>query len=269
MTYSTSKTGEPIDSKIENLATEIGLLAEISWEVCNKIGGIYAVLSTKARQLKEQFGDSLIFIGPDVWSQENPSPVFKEKKSLLKSASSKLKLPWDISVRTGRWDIPGAPIVILVNPGSTSLHLNEIYSSMWEKYNVDSLHAYGDYDESCAFAIASSIVLKALAAHFNIKENSVVAHFDEWTTGMGLLNTQIIMPEASTIFTTHATSIGRSICGNGKPLYQYFNFYNGDQMAAELNMQAKHSLEKAAAHAADCFTTVSEVTARELSLIHI
>lgn len=245
------------------LSSEIGLLVETSWEVCNKIGGIYAVLSTKARQLKEQFGDSLVFIGPDVWTENNPSPYFKEKKTLLKNASAKLNLPWGITIRTGRWDIPGSPIVILVKPGQTGEHTDKVYAEMWERYGVDSLHAYGDYDESCIFSIASAIVIKALASHLKIEEKKVLAHFDEWTTGMGLLYTQINMPEASTIFTTHATSIGRSICGNGKPLYEYFQNYNGDQMAGELNMQSKHSLEKAAAHAADCFTTVSEVTARE------
>ena len=245
------------------LSSEIGLLVETSWEVCNKIGGIYAVLSTKARQLKEQFGDSLVFIGPDVWTENNPSPYFKEKKTLLKNASAKLNLPWGITIRTGRWDIPGSPIVILVKPGQTGEHTDKVYAEMWERYGVDSLHAYGDYDESCIFSIASAIVIKALASHLKIEEKKVLAHFDEWTTGMGLLYTQINMPEASTIFTSHATSIGRSICGNGKPLYEYFQNYNGDQMAGELNMQSKHSLEKAAAHAADCFTTVSEVTARE------
>lgn len=246
-----------------DLSNKIGLLTETSWEVCNKIGGIYAVLSTKARQLKEQFADSLVFIGPDVWSHNNPSPYFKEKKTILKSASSKLKLPWGITIRTGRWDIPGTPQVILVNPGDIALHMNDIYGDMWNKYGVDSLHSYGDYGESCAFAVASAIVIKALADHLKIGEDRVVAHFDEWTTGMGLLYTRQTMPDAATIFTTHATSIGRSICGNGKPLYEYFHNYDGNQMADELNMQSKHSLEKAAAHAADCFTTVSEVTARE------
>lgn len=245
------------------LSEEIGLLFETSWEVCNKIGGIYAVLSTKARQLKEQFGDSLIFIGPDVWTEDNPSPYFKEKKTLLKNASSKLILPWGITIRTGRWDIPGSPVVVLVNPGDTGSHKDEVYGKVWERYGVDSLHAYGDYDEACIFSIASSIVIKELSRLLKVTDKKVVAHFDEWTTGMGLLYTQMTMPEASTIFTTHATSIGRSICGNGKPLYEYFQNYNGDQMAGELNMQSKHSLEKAAAHAADCFTTVSEVTARE------
>lgn len=108
------------------LTKEIELLTETSWEVCNKIGGIYAVLSTKARQLKEQFADSLVFIGPDVWSRDNQSPYFKEKKTILKSASTKLHLPWGITIRTGRWDIPGAPQVILVNPGDTADHIDEV-----------------------------------------------------------------------------------------------------------------------------------------------
>ena len=80
---------------------------------------------------------------------------------------------------------------------------------------------------------------------------------------MGLLYVKSVLPSVKTIFTTHATSIGRSICGNNKPLYDYLNGYNGDQMAGELNMQSKHSLEKAAAHNAVCFTTVSEITAIE------
>lgn len=246
-----------------NVANQIDLLFETSWEVCNKVGGIYAVLSTKARTLGEQFGDKLIFIGPDLWNEENPSPYFKERKTLLKQAQQKLQLPWGISIRVGRWDVPGAPQVVLVNWGETAAHLSEIYGEMWRDYGVDSLHSYGDYEESCAFAVASAVVIQALTQHLKANPSRVIAHFDEWTTGMGLLYLKNRDPRISTIFTTHATSIGRSICGNGKPLYDYFHQYNGDQMATELNMQSKHSLEKAAAHNADCFTTVSEVTARE------
>lgn len=246
-----------------SVANQIDLLFETSWEVCNKVGGIYAVLSTKARTLGEQFGDKLIFIGPDLWNEDNPSPYFKERKTLLKQAQQKLQLPWGISIRVGRWNIPGAPQVVLVNWGDTARHLSDIYGEMWRDYGVDSLHSYGDYEESCAFAVASAIVIQALTQHLKANPSRVVAHFDEWTTGMGLLYLKNREPRVSTIFTTHATSIGRSICGNGKPLYDYFHQYNGDQMAVELNMQSKHSLEKAAAHNADCFTTVSEVTARE------
>ena len=253
-------TEVPASSGLEN---RIEMLFETSWEVCNKVGGIYAVLSTKAKVLNQKFGDKLVFIGPDFWTEETPSPYFKERKTMFKSASARLELPWGIRMRTGRWDIPGAPQVLLVDPGETSRHLPSIYGDMWVNFGVDSLHAYGDYDESCAFAIASAIVISELTTYLGVNPGRVIAHFDEWTTGMGLLYLKLIQPKASTVFTTHATSIGRSICGNGKPLYDYFTNYNGDQMARELNMEAKHSLEKTAAHEADCFTTVSEVTARE------
>lgn len=240
-----------------------GLLIETSWEVCNKIGGIYTVLSTKARVLQEKFGDRLIFMGPDVWTPESPSPYFIERKSLLKQSASKLKLPYGISIRTGRWDIPGSPQVVLVKFDGVYEHLDEIFGRMWSEFGVDSLHAYGDYHEGCAYAVAAAIVMKALSQHLKIDGHTLTAHFNEWTTAMGLLYLKMTMPEAATIFTTHATSIGRSICGNGKPLYDYFKGYNGDQMARELNMEAKHSLEKTAAHQADCFTAVSDLTADE------
>lgn len=248
------------DNSIEaNL--NIGLLTETSWEVCNKIGGIYTVLSTKAVELKKILGDSLVFIGPD-FREKKENLLFKERKSLLRQFSSR-RLPFDIQVRVGRWDIPGSPLVVLVDFQNIFPHLNEFYGEMWEAFRVDSLHAYGDYDESCAFSIAAAIVGIELASHLKVQPDRVVAHFNEWTTGMGLLYVKRHLPEASTVFTTHATTIGRSICGNGKPLYQYFLNYNGDQMAAELNVESKHSLEKAAAVNADCFTTVSDVTARE------
>lgn len=242
---------------------QIDLLMETSWEVCNKIGGIYTVLSTKARVLQQQFGDRLIFIGPDVWSNESPSPYFIERKTLLKSCSSRMKLPFGITVRAGRWNIPGSPQVILVNFNGVYSHLDDVFGKMWQLYGVDSLHAYGDYNEGCAFAVASAIVMNALAEYLKVNKQNIIGHFNEWTTGMGLLYLKMIAPEARTIFTTHATSIGRSICGNGKPLYDYFQFYNGDQMARELNMESKHSIEKTAAHQADCFTAVSELTAKE------
>lgn len=237
------------------------ILFETSWEVCNKVGGIYTVLSTKAKVLSKQFGSKLIFIGPDVWSSENPSPFFKEADDLLKGWNP--SLPYGIKIRIGRWDIPGEPIAILVKFDSLYAHKDTFYAEMWEKFGVDSLHAYGDYDEGCAFALAAAMVMESCATYMAKGNDCVIAHFNEWTTGMGLLYLKAHAPYIATVFTTHATSIGRSICGNNKPLYDYFKGYNGDQMAAELNMQSKHSLEKAAAHNADCFTTVSKITADE------
>ncbi|MCM1051311.1 MAG: glycogen/starch synthase [Paenibacillus sp.] len=256
------------------------LLFEVSWEVCNKIGGIYTVLSTKAKTLQKISKDTTVFIGPDVWSETNPSPWFTECNvtGLSKWAKS-ANLPDGVSARVGRWEIPGRPIAVLVKFDGMYAVKDEFYGEMWNRFGVDSLHAYGDYDEGCAFAHASGIVIESIirSGFGNVAPAAptgrrgrprkvipeVVAHFDEWTTGMGLLYLKWKMPQVATVFTTHATSIGRSICGNNKPLYDYMSGYNGDQMARELNMEAKHSLEKAAAHQADSFTTVSEITARE------
>lgn len=254
------------------------LLFEVSWEVCNKIGGIYTVLSTKAKTLQKISKDTTVFIGPDVWSEANPSPWFSEcNVTGLTKWAKNVALPQGVSVRVGRWEIPGRPIAVLVKFDGMYAVKDEFYGEMWSRFGVDSLHAYGDYDEGCAFAHASGIVIESIILSGYGQKNpiktrgrkpknqpaTIVAHFDEWTTGMGLLYLKWKMPRVATVFTTHATSIGRSICGNNKPLYDYMSGYNGDQMARELNMEAKHSLEKAAAHQADAFTTVSEITARE------
>ena len=241
----------------------LDLLFETSWEVCNKVGGIYAVLSTKAKTLHTRYKDNLIFIGPDLWTEETPSPSFIEARTPLAAWQRQAQLPDGMRVRVGRWDVPGKPLALLVAFDALYTFKDALYTDMWNRYRVDSLHAYGDYDQSCMFAYAAALVIESIVKWKDNPDLKVVAHFDEWTTGMGLLHVKAHLPQVATVFTTHATSIGRSICGNGKPLYDYMPGYYGDQMAGELNMQSKHSLEKAAAHAADAFTTVSDVTARE------
>ncbi len=248
---------------MEQSSVKIDRLFETSWEVCNKVGGIYTVLSTKAQTLRNIYKDNVIFIGPDVWTEESPSPTFVESPLLLRPWRQNAVLPYGLTVRVGRWDVPGKPIAILVKFDSMYAYKDELYGEMWRRFGVDSLHAYGDYDEGCCFAMAAAAVIESIYDYYKLAGKRVLAHFDEWTTGMGLLYTKWKMPRVATVFTTHATCIGRSICGNGKPLYTYLKGYDGDQMARELNMESKHSLEKAAANNADCFTTVSDVTARE------
>lgn len=248
---------------MDKLPVQVDLLFETSWEVCNKIGGIYTVLSTKAKSLQSLYKDRVIFIGPDVWTDETPSPYFVESKTLMRQWLKNTGLPEGVKVRVGRWNVPGKPIVVLVKFDSMYACKDEFYGEMWNRYGVDSLHAYGDYDEACAFSHAAGLVIESICRFNGIEGKNIIAHFDEWTTGMGLLYVKWKLPTVATVFTTHATSIGRSICGNGKPLYDYLPGYNGDQMAQELNMESKHSLEKTAAHQADCFTTVSDVTATE------
>ncbi|MDU1890473.1 MAG: glycogen/starch synthase [Dysgonomonas sp.] len=241
---------------------------EASWEVCNKVGGIYTVLSTKAKSMQDLHKDKVIFIGPDVW-KEHESPWFKEDKKLLAEWKNAAMVYDRLNIRVGRWDIPGNPIVILVNFEQFFPQKDIIYTEMWKRFEVDSLHAYGDYDESCMFAYGCGAVIESFYKFHNLENKNVIAHFDEWMLGLAALYTKVRLPRVATVFTTHATSIGRSIAGNGKPLYNYLSTYDSDQMARELNMEAKHSIEKAAAQAVDCFTTVSDITARECKyLLH-
>ncbi len=235
---------------------------EASWEVCNKVGGIYTVLSTRAKVLRETMGDNLVFIGPDVWKgRENP--VFEKDDTLFPKWVAKAARE-GVSVRAGRWRIPGRPLVILVDFAPYYAVKNEIYGSMWTDFQVNSLHAYGDYDEASMFSYGAGRVVESFYNHYLRKGGKrVVYHAHEWMTGLGALYVRRHVPAVATIFTTHATSIGRSIAGNGKPLYDYLYAYNGNQMAQELNMEAKHSIERQTAHNVDCFTTVSDITARE------
>ena len=237
---------------------------ESSWEVCNKVGGIYAVLSTRAKTLKEKLGDNLIFIGPDCWG-ENKCPYIEEDTKLLKAWKEQAASE-GLNIKVGRWNIPGTPVAILVDFKPFFDKKNEIYADMWNKYNVDSLHAYGDYDEASMFSYAAALVVESYYNYYISKKKratKTIYHANEWMTGLGALYINDRLPQIATIFTTHATSIGRSIAGNNKPLYEYLEAYNGDQMAVELNMESKQSIEKQTAAHVDCFTTVSEITARE------
>ena len=246
---------------------------ESSWEVCNKVGGIYTVLSSRAKTLQEEMKDHIIFIGPDFW-KESESPYFKEDKSLYAEWQWEAK-EQGLKVRVGRWTVPGEPIAILVDFTPYFEKKNEIYTLLWQYYGVDSLHAYGDYDEASMFSLAAALVVESFYHWLTdgdfITESSaarasslnIIYHANEWMCGLGALYINHEVPQIGTIFTTHATSIGRSIAGNQKPLYDYLFAYNGDQMADELNMQSKHSIEKQTALHVDCFTTVSDITANE------
>lgn len=233
-----------------------------SWEVCNKVGGIYTVLSTQAKTLQQKTGATLVYIGPD-FDKDAANPLFSESRQLYKDWRNDALEREGLQVRAGHWNIPGNPLVFLVNFTSFYPMKNWIYGRAWELFGVDSLHAYGDYDEASMFSYAAAMAVKSFYNYYLNENVKVVYHAHEWMTGLGALFLKHFIPQIATVFTTHATSIGRSIAGNGKPLYDYFEGYFGDQMAAELNMESKHSIEKKTALNVDCFTTVSDITARE------
>lgn len=237
---------------------------ESSWEVCNKVGGIYTVLSSRAKTLQTTYKNRLIFIGPDLW-QDRDNPLFVQDDDLFAAWVAHANANEGLKVRAGHWNVPGKPAVVLVDFKPFYERKNEIYTGCWNDFGVDSLHAYGDYDEASMFSYAAGKVVESYFNYYlrDYDEVRAVYQANEWMTGLGLLYVRKQVPEVATIFTTHATTVGRSIAGNNKPLYDYLFAYDGDQMAKELNVESKHSIEKQAAHNADCFTTVSQITAKE------
>lgn len=234
---------------------------QTSWEVCNKIGGIYTVLSTQAKSLHDIHGDNLIYVGPyfenggNLWFKEDPRLFAKWIKTYQKETG--------VTVKAGRWDVPGEPIAILVDFRPFYEQLNDYLFEMWNAFGVDSMNAYGDYNEAVTFGLATAKTIAHFCEFNKLTKEKQIAQFHEWTTGSGVLYIKNHCPYIHTVFTTHATTTGRSICFNNKLLYEYFDRYNGDQMACELNVKAKHLVEKNAAQNADCFTTVSDLTAKE------
>jgi phosphorylase/glycogen(starch) synthase len=237
-------------------------LFETSWEVCNKVGGIHTVISTKALTLVEKLKSNYILIGPDVWRDTNQNPEFQEDSLLFKSWRSRAAEE-GLGIKIGRWNISGNPIVIIVDFMTFVPQKDNIFKKFWELYKLDSLSGQWDYIEPALFGYAAGKVIESFTRyHVGVREK-VVAQFHEWMTGTGILYLRHYMPQVATAFTTHATAVGRSIAGNLLPLYSKLAQYNGDVVASEFNVSAKQSLEKLSAKIADVFTTVSEITSKE------
>lgn len=235
---------------------------EISWEVCNKVGGIHTVLSTKARLLQEKLKDHYITIGPDLTRTGGQQPVFLEDRSLFPLWQEQAGKE-GLRIRTGRWDIPGKPITILVDFSPLYSHKNEIFGDLWNRFRLDSLTGQWDYIDPALFGYAAGRIIACFyKLHLNATDR-IIAQFHEWMTGAGILYLEKNVPQVATVFTTHATVLGRTLAGSGQPFYNIADKVDAAAQAANFQVSAKYSLEKTSATTADCFTCVSETTARE------
>ncbi|MDD4544210.1 MAG: alpha-glucan family phosphorylase [Bacteroidales bacterium] len=237
----------------------IDFLFEVSWEVCNKVGGIHTVVSTKAKTLVERFSENYILIGPDILRESKDNPEFEEDVFILKTwreyAQSK-----GLRFRIGRWKIAGEPIVILVDFTQYISDKDSLFKEYWERFSLDSITGEWDYIEPFLFGYASAKVIESYYEYYLSSHEGIISHWHEWMTGSGLLYIKQNCPQIATVFTTHATSIGRSIAGNNLPLYSELRSFDANNIADEFNLRAKFSLENLAVQSADVFTTVSEIT---------
>ena len=237
------------------------VLFEVSWEVCNKVGGIHTVVATKALTVTKLLGDKYITIGPD-FSQDGGQSEFEEDATLLKSWRQSLYNE-GIRVRIGRWKICGEPIAILVDFTTHFAQKDEVLKQLWEDYHVDSLSGQWDYVEPVLFGYIAGKVIKSYVENFCSATDKAVAHFHEWMTCSGGLFLRKYSPYIATVMTTHATVMGRCIAGNHLPLYADLERFNADDLARQFNVTAKHSIEKIGAANHDAFLSVSDITARE------
>jgi glycogen(starch) synthase len=240
-------------------------LIEVSWEVCNKVGGIYTVVSSKAEKLVKKFGDNYLLVGP--YFANNIAGVFEEQpingSNVLcsKAVCDELKNQ-GIHLHFGRWLIEGEPKVVLIDFFNVKKDANSIKGYLWDNFKVDSLRASYDYDEPVSWAFAVGKFIEALTKSLNNKK--LCCQFHEWLAGAGLLYLKSKNIAAATVFTTHATILGRTLVSSGFDLYGNLDKnIDPDGKARYFNIESKHTLEKASAANADAFTTVSEITGME------
>jgi len=240
---------------------EADYLFEISWEICNKVGGIYTVVKSKAAEIMEYYKENYFAIGP--FFPEKVAGEFQEKVPPDKLAKAFEKLQKQgIKCHYGGWLIKGEPNTILVDFSGFTSKKDEIKTSLWQNFKIDSLNTqYFDFDEPVIWSYAVGKLLEEIKNVFNDKK--IVAQFHEWLAGAGLLYLKQNNVKVATVFTTHATILGRTMSFANEELYEIFDKINPEKKAYEYGIQAKYLTEKQSALNADVFTTVSEITAIE------
>lgn len=236
-------------------------LCEVSWETANKVGGIYTVITSKAARMIERYGENYVLIGP----YRSPAQLEQELESapvprLLDRVFENLKRE-NIICHYGRWKIKGSPPVILVDFGGVWPEGDDIKARLWEEYRIDSLGAAHDFTEPLIWAWAvGRLLLECRKAY---PEERMVVHCHEWLSGAAILYLKKKQVAVGTVFTTHATVVGRALASNGVDIYRDPESLDADMLAYKVGVPAKHQLEKAVARLSDIFTTVSAMTADE------
>ncbi|MBR9679836.1 MAG: hypothetical protein GOU99_02175, partial [Candidatus Altiarchaeota archaeon] len=220
------------------------------------MGGIWTVITSKSRTMKHAFGDKYLTIG--FHNPDSIEIVNKKVPDWLASAFRELE-PLGLKFQYGDWvDATSSKIVLIDSTKFQNQQINQIKQEMWNNYKIDSLDTKFDFNEPLAWSYATGMLIESITKTTSGKG---VAHFHEWLSGAGLLYLNSKQPSMPTIFTTHATVLGRSV-----PMFDS-ELVDTDQLARDKGVLAKHQTEKAAASASDVFTTVSDLTAEEAARI--
>ncbi len=237
-------------------------LVEASWEVCNKVGGIHTVITSKAQYIQREFED-YVLVGPYFYEKASKEFIERVPPSEFKGVFSELKSR-GILCHYGTWLISSKPNVVLLDFSSFVSNKNNIKTKLWEKFKIDSLFTnFFDFDQPVIWAYAVGMFVDLLSKSIPNKQFILQAH--EWLSGASILYLKMNSSNVKTVFTTHATVLGRTLANSNINFYDMFDSINPDEEAYKYKVQAKHQLEKASALNTDVFTTVSEITNMEAS----
>lgn len=242
------------------------LLVETAWEVCNQVGGIYTVIRSKVPRMSEKWGGKYCLLGPNVhpnvMATFDPTTDFSDAfgQVVLKMR----KMGYD--VQYGRWLISGRPKVVLFGLQSAWHQLNDIKFDLWEEHDIPS----GNdplVNQVVVFGQMVKIFLEELAIQEEKKSQKIIAHIHEWMAATGIPDLRKKDTQIRIVFTTHATLLGRYLAGNDPQFYTHLPFYDWLKEAKHFAIETQTRIERAAAHGAHIFTTVSEVTAKECEFL--
>ncbi|MCL5010852.1 MAG: glycosyltransferase [Patescibacteria group bacterium] len=240
--------------------TQADALFEISWEVCNKVGGIYTVLTSKSGRAIDCYNGGYFTVGPYFEPQIRGQFQPEQPNNGLRAVFDGLEKE-KIKCFFGKWLVGGQPKAILLDFHYLKSETNLIKAKLWEDWHIDSLKSGPDFDEPVVWAWAAGKLLEKMPLAFPDKK--IVAHFHEWLSGAGLLHLKKQQAKIGTVFTTHATTLGRTLAFNNINPYVVLDKINPEEGARNYSVIAKHLLERQTAQQADVFTTVSEIAALE------
>ncbi|NQU86319.1 MAG: glycosyltransferase, partial [Mariniphaga sp.] len=258
------RSNKPEPEKIEKvLEFTNDFLFECAWEVCNQVGGIYTVIRSKVPSVINKWGsENYCLIGPYFEDEAAAvfDPITDEDDPILKAVNLLKQVGFD--VHYGNWIISGRPRTLLFNPYSVYPQLDKIKYELWEHHGIQLPPEDKMLDEIAAFGFMVEEFFKLIFRENLIKAN-VVAHFHEWMAGVAIPELRRENLNVKIVFTTHATLLGRYLAMNDSGFYDHLAFYNWETEAKKFNVLPIAMFERAAAHGAHIFTTVSEVTALE------
>jgi glycogen(starch) synthase len=235
-------------------------LFECAWEVCAPVGGIYTVLRSKVPVMVRRWGEAYCLIGPYRESAANVEFEPQTPPQPLRDVVDELHRG-GLRLRYGRWLVTGRPSVLLVDLASAAARLESIKYHLWKDNGIAAPAGDYEFDEALGFGHAVSEFLLALKRHE--PQRALLAHFHEWQGGAALPILRHRRAPLATVFTTHATMVGRNLCAANTDLYDHLPRIDAGAVAAKHGFGHRHALEGAAAVSADIFTTVSSITGLE------